>query len=196
MPTQPKSPKVGRPLSVTYEQFTPVWEQLINGGRATTNAAHDMLGGGKSTIAGFRERYEQQKTSKTQAFIKSVELPEALHRTIADIKVKEIETLEQAKKELESRIDSYIHGMNEAESKLAEARVEFEDAKSNFDLEKLTLERKLAASQARNEYLEKREQSLTSQCDKLNQQYNDAKQDAAVAQKEVQVLRETIKEKT
>jgi len=182
-----------RKSNLTYDQFVEVWEQLINDHRAGNNVAHDILGGSKSTIANFRERYEREKTSKTLSIIKSVELTEAVHQAIADIKVKEIEALEQVKKQLESRVDSYINGMKEAESKLAETLVEFEDAKTNFDIEKLNLERQLAASQARIGDLEKREQKIAAKLEKLNEQYNQAKQETAVAKKEVELLRESAK---
>lgn len=182
-----------RQSNLTYDQFVEVWEQLVKEARAGNNVAHDILGGSKSTIATFRERYEREKTSQTLAIIKSVELTDAVHHAIADIKVKEIEILEQTKKQLESRIDHYINEAKEAESKLAETLVELEDTKTNFNIEKLKLERQLAASEARTEDLEKREQKIATQLEKLSEQYNQALQETAVAKKEIELLREAAK---
>ena len=57
----------------------------------------------------------------------------------------------------------------------------------------LKLERKLAAAQALIEDTEQREQKMASKCEKLAEQYNLAKQEAAVANKEIEMLRELAK---
>lgn len=179
----------GRP-GIPYEKFVEVWESLIKEQRATTNAAHDILGGSKSTIASYRERYERDKSSRTLSFINSIQLTEAMHQAIATIKVKEVEELEKINTQLKSRIDEYLTIMKESQEKLSAAKVDLDEAKVNFDVEKLSLERKLAAAKARIEDLEKREKNLLDKCDQLNDQHNQSKQEAAVAKKEVEMLRE------
>lgn len=184
--------KPGRP-SIPYEKFIEVWEQLLTEGRAGTNIACDILGGSKSTIAAYRERYEREKTSKELSIIKSVELTDAVHHAIAGIKVKEIEALEKENTQLKGHIDSYLASLKELEEKLAAKQVDLEEFKASFDAEKLKLERKLAATQARAEDLEHREQKILTQYNQVNDAYNQAKQEAAVAKKEVDMLREQIK---
>lgn len=186
--------KPGRP-GISYEAFVGVWEQLLDEGRARTNAAHDILGGSKSTIAAFRERYEREKASKELAIIKSVKLTEAVHLAIADIKVEEIEALEKVNAQLKSRIDDHIAVMKEAEKELAAANVDLEEVNTNFDIEKLKLERQLAASQARIDDMGEREQKRITQHEQLGKQYSQAKQEAAVAKKEIEMLREQAKKK-
>ena len=181
--------KPGRP-GIPYEAFVETWEQLLQIGRATTNAAHESLGGNKNTIASFRERYERDKAAKALSLIKSIELTDAVHQAIAGIKVKEIDALEKANVQLKSRIDEYLALVKETEEKLASAKVNFEDAHMHFDAEKLSLERKLAAAQARIEDMETREQKLMARYEQLVEQHNQAKQEAAVAKKEVDMLRE------
>lgn len=58
------------------------------------------------------------------------------------------------------------------------------------EAEKLEFERKLAVSQARVEDLLAREQKMQLRYDELNQHYNQAKQDAAVTKKEIELLKE------
>lgn len=186
--------KQGRP-GIPYDKFVEVWEQLLSEGRAGTNTAHDLLGGSKSTIASYRERYEREKASKELSVIKSVELTEAVHQAIAGVKVKEIEALEKVNNQLKARIDEHLALLKETEEKLAAAKVAFDDAKVNFDAERLSLERKLAAAQARIDDMESREQTLLAKYEKLGEQYNHAKQEAAVAKKEVEMLREQGKKK-
>jgi hypothetical protein len=184
--------KPGRP-GIPYERFVQTWEQLIQEGRAGTNAALDILGGNKITIAAFRERYEREKTLKELSIINSIQLTEAVHQAIAGIKVKEIEALEKANAQLVSRIDEYLAILKETEEKLAAAKVDLDDAKVQFDIERLSLERKLAAAQARTDDLDQREQKLLARHEQLDEQYNQAKQEAAVAKKEVEMLRERAK---
>ena len=83
----------------------------------------------------------------------------------------------------------------EAEEKSAAAVVALNDAKVADDIEKLKLERKLAAAQARIDDIEQREQKMAAKCEKLAEQYNLAKQEAAVANKEIEMLRELAKKK-
>jgi chromosome segregation ATPase len=182
--------KRGRP-GISYDQFVQVWESLLKEGRAGTNAAQEILGGNKNTIASFREQYEREKSSKELALLNSIELTDAVHKAIASIKVKEVDTLEKANAQLRSRIDDHIAALKEAENNLAAVKVDLDETKTNFDLERLSLERKLAAAQARIEDLETREKNLLARHDQLGEQYNQAKQEAAVAKKEVEMLRET-----
>lgn len=184
--------KQGRP-GIPYEDFVVVWEQLLQEGRAGSNTAHDLLGGSKSTIAAYRERYEREKASKELGLIKSVKLTEAVHRAIAEIKVQEIEILEKNNAQLKARIDDYLATIKEAEEKLAAAKVEFNDIKSNFDIEMLKLERKFAVAQSRISDIDQREQKLSAKYELLNEQYNHAKQETAVAKKEIEMLREQTK---
>ncbi|OHE78668.1 MAG: hypothetical protein A3F67_07035 [Verrucomicrobia bacterium RIFCSPHIGHO2_12_FULL_41_10] len=183
--------KHGRP-GIPYEKFVEAWEQLLHENRAGTNAAHDVLGGSKTTIAAYRERYEREKSSKEISILKSVELTEAVHQAIASIKVKEIDALEKNNAQLKSRIDDYLTSLKETEEKLAVAKVDLEDAKTGFEMERLKLERKLSATQARIEDMEQREQKLTAQYGQLGDHYNQTKQEAAVAKKEVEMLREQM----
>ena len=186
--------KQGRP-GIPYEKFVAVWEQLLQQGRAGTNAAHDILGGSKGTITGYRERYEREKSSKELALIKSVKLTEAVHRAIAEIKVQEIEALEKTNLQLKSRIDEYLGVIKEAEEKVGAAMVALDDAKNEFEIEKLQLERKLAAAQARIDDMAQREQKMMARYEQINEQYTHAKQEAAVAKKEIEMLREQAKKK-
>lgn len=187
--------KQGRP-GVPYEKFTEVWENLIKEGRAGTNTAHDLLGGSKSTIASYRERYEREQTSKTLSLIKSLELPDALLRSIAEIKVHEIEVLEKDCTQLKSRADEYLNLLKELEEKLAIAKVELDDTTMLFNGEKLKLEKKLAAAEARIEDIEAREQKINDRYEKLHEQYSLAKEAVAASQKEVQMLREQLNSKS
>lgn len=185
-------PKQGRP-GIPYERFTEVWEQLLAENRAGTNAAHAILGGSKTTIATFRERYEREQSSKALSIIKGVELTDAVHRAIAEIKVKEISALEKENTQLKSRIDEHLAMLKEAEEKLAATKIAMDDAKSAFDREKLKLERQLAAAQARIDDMQQREQEMANRYSKLDEKYNLAAQAEAVAKKEIEMLRERIK---
>lgn len=187
-------PKQGRP-GIPYEKFVAAWEQLLQDGRAGTNTAHDALGGSKSTIAAYRERYEREKSSKELSLIKTIKLTEAVHRAIAEIKVQEIDILEKTNAKLKSRIDEHLTTIKETEEKLATAQVAIENAKNDYDLEKLKLERLLAAAHARIDDMEQREQKLSEKHEQLNEKYNLAKQEAAVAKKEIEMLREQAKKK-
>ena len=182
----------GRP-GIPYEDFVKVWEQLVTDGRASTNIAHDILGGSKSTIAAFRERYERDKASKTLSIIKSVELTEAVHQAIAGIKVKEIDALQKEHTQLKSRLDELLAALKTSEERLAATQVEAADTRTTFEVERLSLERKLAAAQARVDDGAQREQQLQANYEQLAEQCNQAKQAAAVAEKEVELLRETQK---
>jgi len=184
--------KHGRP-GIPYEKFVEVWEQLLKENRAGTNAAHDVLGGSKNTIAAYRERYEREKTAKEISLIKSVELTEAVHQAIAGIKVKEIAILEKENTQLKSRIDEHLVTLKETEEKLAAAQIDQEDTKTNADIEKLSLERKLAAATGSIDDLKRREQKLLEKYEQQLERYNQAKQEAAVAKKEVEMLREQSK---
>lgn len=179
----------GRP-GVSYEKFVEVWEQLLEKGLAGTNAARDFLGGSYSTIITFRERYEREKASKELAIIKNIELTDAVHQAIGSVKVKEIEILEKVNTQLKARIDDILSVLKESEEKLVAATIDLDDAKFSFDSEKLSLERKLAAAHARIDDLVQREQRLLVRYEELDERYNQTERDAAVARKEVEMLRE------
>jgi len=116
-----------------------------------------------------------------------------VHRAIAEVKVQEIDALEKINAELKARIDEYIAITKEAEEKSAAAVVALNDAKVADDIEKLKLERKLAATQALIDDTEQREQKMASKCEKLAEHL--AKQEAAVARKEIEMLREQAKKR-
>lgn len=181
--------KLGRP-GIPYEQFVETWQQLLKEERANVTNILAILGGSRSTITNYHERYEREQAVKEYNIINSIELSEAVHQAIAGVKVKEIDCLKKENMQLKSRIDGYLTLVNESEEKLAAAKVDLDDAKVNSDLEKLSLERKLAAAEARIEEITQREQTLLAKYEALSQQYNQAKQAAAVAQKEVDMLRE------
>jgi chromosome segregation ATPase len=180
--------KLGRP-GISYENFIEVWVQLIKENRASINSALAIIGGSKGTIAGFRERYEREQSSKEMSILKSIEGTETIHLAIAAIKVKEVTVLEKNNTQLKSRIDDFLVLIKELEENLASAQIDIIDAKANFDVEKLSIERQLAAAQARIEDITKREQQLNAKFEKTNEQLNQAKQEAAVAKKETEMLR-------
>lgn len=184
--------KQGRP-GISYEKFVEVWEQLIYEKRESTNAVLEILGGSKSTIIAYRERYERDKASKELAFIKSVKLPEAMHKAIAEIKVEEVDALEKVNIQLKSRIDEYLAVLKEADANAAALHIDRDTLKADFDSAKLGLERKLAAAQARIEDLVQREQRAIERYEQINELYNQARQEAAVAKKEIELLRERAK---
>lgn len=186
--------KQGRP-GISYEKFVEVWEQLISEKRESTNTALDILGGSKSTIITHRERYEREKASKELSFIKSVKLTDAVHQAIAEIKVEEIEVLEKVNTQLKARIDGYLATLKESDAKVAALHVDMDTLKADFDVAKLGFERKLAAAQARIDDLEQREQKAMARYEQLSELYNQAKQEAAVARKEIEMLREQAKKK-
>ena len=150
------------------------------------------MGGNKSTIVAYLERYEREQSSKQRSIINSIELPDAVHQAIANIKVKEIDALERANTQLKARIDEYLLVLTETEKRLASAQVDLEDAKTNFEIEKLKLEKQLAAVRARLNDAEQREVVLKTQNEQLSEQYSQARQDTAVAKKEVEMLREGL----
>lgn len=186
--------KPGRP-GISYEKFVHTWEQLSQEGRAGTNTVLDILGGNKSTISAYRERYEREKASKELALIKDIKLTEAVNRAIAEIKVQEIEALEKVNAQLSERNDEYLTSMKEAEEKYNVALLESEDLKKAFSEEKLNFERKLAAAEARIDDMVQREVTMGNKNDQLTEQLNLAKQEAAVAKKEIEMLREQFKKK-
>jgi hypothetical protein len=75
-------------------------------------------------------------------------------------------------------------------NKLTQALATVDEQQAKFAEIKLSFERKLAISQAQIKDLQQREQRLQARCEQLNQQHNHALQDAAVAKKEVELLRE------
>lgn len=122
-------------------------------------------------------------------------MPDAIHQAIASIKVKEIDALEKVNGQLKTRIDECIAALKTSEEHLAATKIDLEDARTDFESEKLKLEKKLSAAQARVEDTEQREKALISRYEKLSELYNQAKQEAAVATKEVEMLREATRKK-
>lgn len=187
--------KAGRP-GLAYEEFKAVWDELLREGKEGTNAAHNILGGCKSTIASYRERYEREKASQAISIINGIELTDTLQKAIAAIKVKETEALEKANKALEARNDETIALLKSTETKLAAVETALAEANAHFDTKLLEFERQLAAEKARSDELRQREQDLKAKYDALNEQYNQAKQASAVASKEVEMLREALNKKS
>lgn len=187
--------KRGRPSipKITYESFVEVWEQLQAEGRASINAVQNTLGGVKSTIGAYRERYEREKSGKELSLIKGIELTEALQQAIAAIKVKEIDALEQENQQLKSRLDESLSEMQKVEEDYASLKVELEETKTDLDEQKQRLERQLAITEVRFQDSENREKQLSKQCQELSEQISQHRQEAAVAKKEVEILREQAK---
>jgi chromosome segregation ATPase len=181
--------KQGRP-GIEYNAFVTVWQELLNEGCATLHHALDRLGGSRSTLLRHRERYEQEQQSKAVDLIKRIKLTDVLVKSIAAIKLEEIDTLEGHNQALNARIDDSLHALKETEKKLTQALATVDEQQAKFAETTLAFERKLAISQAQIEDLQQREQTLQARCEQLNQQHNHALQDAAVAKKEVELLRE------
>ena len=175
---------------ITYEQFVKTWEQLAKEGRAGTNAVLEVLGGNKSTIAAFREQYEREKYTRELALIESIELPKGILKALADVKINEIEKQQAEILKLRECIDDLIGDVKQAEERAAVAEAEAAVAKQNFDAEKLSLAQNLSAVQARMEDIKDRERILLARIDELSESCNAAKQEAAVAKKEGELLRE------
>ncbi len=187
-----KQDKGGRP-GLSYAQYVEVWEQCIEEGRVNNNAVREILGGSRSTIVAFRERYEREKTAREVSIIKDIELNDAVLQAIATIKVKEIEALEKVHMQLKARLDENITTINELEKSCAAATAALGAAKSHFEDEKLKLAKRLAIGEARVDDLTLNAQKYAEKCEQLSEQYNQAKQEAAVAKKEVELLREQSK---
>jgi chromosome segregation ATPase len=181
--------KMGRP-GVAYEQFVKVWEMLITEGKATNNTVIERIGGSKGTIAKYREQYEQSNTSKERQLMTEIQLTNDIIHVISQIKVKEITFLEEKQQRLQERMEDTIKTLAEYETKNAELLLTVEELKKSKETEKLEFERTLAVSQARIDDLLAREQKMQHRYDELNQRYSQAKQDVAVAQREIELLRE------
>lgn len=177
--------KLGRPSVLSYEQFMPVWQQLKEEGRASINAVQESLGGSKSTITALRERYEREKTAEKVTLLNDIELPEAIRFAIAEIKVKQMTTLEKNQEDLELRLNEVIQSLKEAELKYA-------SVESLLEKEK-TLHGQRMAAEALRTQAEDREQKAIKRCEELAEQLGQAKQATAVAQKEIALLRERKK---
>ena len=182
----------GRP-SIDYGTFVETWEDLLKEEVASITAAHSRLGGCKSTLAKFRERYEREKVEAATSVLKEIELPDAVKQVIADFKLKEIKVLEKENAELKSRLDEMITNLKQAEEDLIEASMKLDEAKSDFDSDRLSLERKLAVEEARRADFKAREEALLEQLESKSEQLHQANQAAAVATKEVEMLREKAK---
>lgn len=184
--------KRGRP-SIKYENFIEVWEQLTEEGRASINAVQNTLGGDKSTINGYRERYEREKAAKELSMIKGIELTEAVQQAIAAIKVKEIDTLERENQQLKTRMDELLADLKKSEDDYAALKIELEEAKTEFSDKQQKAERQLAIAESRVTDAENREKQLGARYQELSEQISQYKQEAAVAKKEVEMLREQAK---
>jgi hypothetical protein len=180
----------GRP-GVSYEQFFPLWEQLLNEGKARNNTACELLGASKGTIAKYRERYEQEHLSKERGIITGIQLTDEIIHAISLIKVKEITLLEETQQKQQERMDHTIQSLNESEIKNAELLNRLEELQQSFDIEKRLFEQKLAVSEAKTADLLQREQKANERYDSLNEKYHLAMQETAVAKKEIELLRET-----
>ena len=178
----------GRP-GVPYEQFIKVWEELLKEGKASNATVIDILGGSKSTIAKYREQYERDNTSKERQLIAEIQLTDDIIKAISQTKVKEITFLEEKQQHLQDRMDEMMKTLAEYETKNAELLLTVEELKKAKETEKLEFERTLAVSQARIEDLLEREQKMQHRYDELNHHYSQAKQDAAVAEKEIELIK-------
>jgi hypothetical protein len=165
--------KQGRP-GVTYARFVELWEQLLSEGRATTRLTAELLSSSTATITDYRRRYETAKESQARSIIKEIELPTAIVQAIAAINVKEIVLLEESKQAVENRESESLKLLTETETKLADLLAQMEELKTTFEAEKLTLERKLAASQARIDDLLQREQKSDERYQQLTHLYHQA----------------------
>ncbi|WP_119344421.1 hypothetical protein [Facilibium subflavum] len=182
----------GRP-GIPYEKFVEVWEQLIEEGKAGTNAIHELIGGSKSTIAAYRERYEQEHAAKELSILKEVQLPSAVQKAIAELKLKEINVLENENKLLKVRIDEHLSNFKKSEEAYDALKSKLETVELNFTELKKNLEQKIAIAESRLLDTEKRENRALEQCKVLSDQVSQYKQEAAVAKKEVEMLREQNK---
>ena len=181
--------KAGRP-GISYDQFVEVWEGLIKENRASNNNACSQLGCSKSTVSQYREQYERNQSAKEISFIKQIKLPETITQAIADMKLEEIQLLEKQNRQLEGRLDQCLGDLKKSEASRVEAIAKADEFKTQFDKDKLELERKLAAAEARISDAIERESQLQTRLEQVSEQYNQTKQDAVVAQKEIELLRE------
>lgn len=185
--------KLGRPSIISYEQFMPVWLQLTEEGRASINAVQESLGGSKSTITALRERYEREKMAEKVALLNDIKLPDAIRFAIAEIKVKQITTIEKGQADLELRLNEVIQSLKEAELKYASIKSLLEKEKSAFEAKEKILHGQRMAAEALRTQAEDREQKAIKRCEELAEQLGQAKQATAVAQKEIALLRERKK---
>ncbi len=122
---------------ITYEDFATVWKQLMEEGRANDEAAHDILGGSRSTIEAFREQYERENAFPKKC-INDLEIIDAMWQAIETMKAKEIELLEST--------CQYLMTIKKIERKHADAVAALDGAKLHFDAEKLKLIKQLVGS--------------------------------------------------
>ncbi len=186
------SSKVGRPSVISYEQFVETWKQLIEEGRAKINAVQEILGGSKSTIISFREKFEQDEATKKISWIQSIELPEAIHHAIAAIKIKELSELGAENTALKARLNECIAELEKSEKAFITARTTFDERKTEFKAKEKEFDRQLAASEARRMDAEKNEHVLIRNLKEQSEQLNQYREEAAVAKKEVAMLRERL----
>lgn len=185
--------KQGRPSVISYEIFLETWLKLTESGKASINAVQEQLGGRKSIIANFRERYEHEKASEKMAFINNIQLPDAIRLALSEIKVSQIEALEQAKNATELRLNEIIQSLENSEAHLATAKLSLEETKLVYENKEKELCHQYAVSEALRIASEEREKSVIKRCEELLEQLNQAKQEVAVSQKEISMLRERKK---
>lgn len=181
--------KAGRP-GILYDDFVAAWEKLLAQGRASLNAAIEQVGGNKATIIAFRERYEREQASKRLDILKGIELPKAVIAAIADIKTKELETITATNQALQSRLDECLKTIAGLEKELGQCQEQKRAAGQAFGDERLAFEKAISVEQARVKDLQQREAQLIEKVEALQKQYGLAEQQAAVAKKEIEMLRE------
>lgn len=182
----------GRP-SIPYDRFVELWETLVTEGRASINAVQNSLGGDKSTIKAYQERYAREQVAKELSMLKSIQLTDAVQKAIAAIKVKELELVEHENQQLKNRLDGLLADLAQSEAAYSALTRAFEDAKIDWDAWQQKAQRELAIAQSRVSDAEKREQQLGEQYQALSEQVNQYRQEAAVAKKEMELLRERMK---
>lgn len=184
-----KTNKAGRP-GLSYEEFVPAWERLLAEGRAKNGLACELLRCSSSTISQFRARYERESLSRELAIVQEVKLPETLQKAIAEIKLEELTVREKEIKKLSTHLGEITADLKAAEEKATAAVTRLEKEHADFAAARLEFERQQAAAEARIADLEKREAQLQQQYEQLNQRHHQAMTEAAVAQKEVELLRQ------
>lgn len=184
-----KTSKAGRP-GLSYDEFVPAWERLLAEGRAKNGLACELLRCSSSTISQFRARYERESLSRELAIVQEVKLPDTLQKAIAEIKLEELTVREKEIKKLAAHLEETTADLKTAEEKAAAAVTRLEKELADFAAARLEFERQQAAAEARIADLEKREAQLQQQYEQLNQRHHQAITQAAVAQKEVELLRQ------
>ena len=161
-------------LSIPYDRFVELWETLVTEGRAraSINAVQNSLGGDKSTIKAYQERYAREQVAKELSMLKSIQLTDAVQKAIAAIKVKELELVEHENQQLKNRLDGVLADLAQSEAAYSALTRAFEDAKIDWDARQQKAQRDLAIAESRVSDAEKREQQLGEQYQALSEQVN------------------------